>query len=299
MNNCQVIKKDGAQCSHSAKFLTKVLVNSNTAYREDQLPAHYARTDWAPTEIHVCGTHLHVIKTKPVNISINNQSKEDTNMNTEDYDASYDIEHSQREQLKFLEGQPFDIHKLRFGGKVMVERCDHDDCAADHHESMAEANREICCGDDNCNHFFAWTCLHHGEDKIHGAIRTKMVHPTKYMVEGEWVVVPGRFREWHANNAHADKHIAHLQDLGDIKMEFVKKNRARNGNGFWVTWNADQDLADAFYAEHKPNQVVKPNKMVFAQGKRYGILCGNCRKNGVENPYHTSPAEVKACYTSK
>jgi hypothetical protein len=29
------------------------------------------------------------------------------------------------------------------------------------------------------------------------------------------------------------------------------------------------------------------------------VMCGNCRKNGVANPYHDTVAEVKACYASK
>lgn len=38
-------------------------------------------------------------------------------------------------------------------------------------------------------------------------------------------------------------------------------------------------------------------KLPMRQSK--GVLCGNCRKNGVAEPYHATTAEVKACYMGK
>jgi len=322
MNICQAKKKDGAICGVSPKFTVKVKVSGFTAYREDKLPYNYSPADWDSIEILVCGTHQNMLANgKAINFTLldtqeeitnTNQSKED-DMNTtpmliqadiepEEYD--YDKEHSQQNQMKVFEGQPFDIHDLRFGGKVMIERCNHEDCQMDHHEAGAEMSREICCGEDNCNHYFVLTCLHHDETMKAlsgplGSLRGNRVQPAVYKVDGEWVNVPGRFKEWHRNNTYANNHINHLRELG-VNMEFVTKKRAYNGNGFWVTWNADQTLADEFFANHKPKAtVVEPKRVTFPEKENHGVLCGNCRKNGVENPYHPTIWDVKACYAGK
>lgn len=46
----------------------------------------------------------------------------------------------------------------------------------------------------------------------------------------------------------------------------------------------------------KPFQKRVPVKKVQFGEKKTSVACGNCRKLGVENPYHSSAAEVKNCY---
>lgn len=314
----------GSSCKNHAHQWVEVLYKGVNAYHTEALPAKYQGGGWLKVSIPVCNNHAKVLgRGNALKIqSIHHlthpgdrfASKEEAEQYMRDHpdplfgtkeeemntiDADYDREHSQREQLKLLEGAPFDIEPLKFGGKVMIERCDHEECNLVHEESMHEAQGEICCGDDDCNHFFTWLCLYHGDGSVYGAMRQNRTKPARYKVDNEWVDVPGRFSEWHRDNTYANKHVAHLRELGDIQMEFVKKARAHNGHGFWVTWNADQELADEFFAQHKRTTVTEPREATFTKKSGSGVLCGNCRKNGVENPYHDTTDEVKSCYMGK
>ncbi|MGW8177722.1 MAG: hypothetical protein ACWGQW_02840 [bacterium] len=200
-------------------------------------------------------------------------------------DKQYDLEHTQKEQMKVFEGQPFRTEKFRGGGKVMIERCDHEDCNADHEAALMEVNAigEICCDDPNCNHWSAWPCLHHVAKKtleVPGATpgRSQYVHETK---------TKGRFREWHATIGYANKMIKRLRNEG---FGGLARFRVREGEGFWVYWNADHSLDEQFTPKER-TITGSPKSPKF--GPKKGIKCGKCHE------YHATSDDVKKCYGIK
>ena len=201
-------------------------------------------------------------------------------------DECEDAEVNKANAIKELHGRPYEQRDCRGGSHILVEKCSHDDCEAEHQSSLHEVDMigEQCCGKtgDDCPHFYVWLCLHHPDIRnIPGAVK----HNLPKLTSNE-----GQAKQYHATMQQVGAHIDKLNREGFAGVKFFKtKNHAEKGKGFWVYWIYDLAMTQ------RPN--VK--KATFDNVEPKKVKCGHCShwENGKQvEVYHASTDEVKACY---
>jgi hypothetical protein len=141
------------------KYECIAFVRGNVAYALDALPTTHVHaitgTPWAQGTIHLCGTHhAQFINRKPININV----QEDTIMSIVD---TYDQDNSFDSAVAKLEGQPYTIYNGGYQGMFLLENCGHPECQQEYQEILWDNTGCICCGEDNCQHYYTLLCLNH------------------------------------------------------------------------------------------------------------------------------------------
>jgi len=85
---------------------------------------------------------------------INNSQEEIIN-------KDFDDKNSFDSAVAKLEGQPYTIYNGGYQGMFLLESCGHPECQQEYQEALWDNIGCICCGEDNCQHYYTLLCLNH------------------------------------------------------------------------------------------------------------------------------------------
>lgn len=80
---------------------------------------------------------------------------------TMNIDKDFDDKNNFDSAVAKLEGQPYTIYNGGYQGMFLLENCGHPECQQEYQETLWDNIGCICCGEDNCQHYYTLLCLNH------------------------------------------------------------------------------------------------------------------------------------------
>ena len=199
--------------------------------------------------IYMCQQHYNNRKTSVYNVFHH------TNINPVQEDDIME-ENNFNEQLKLIVSGKYETIKTRASGTFLVEICNHEECNMEHWEDVNSARGEICCGVENCNHFYAFPCLDVQPVEINDVpSETKDEHAK---VDGRFFIDLGIFTSNH-------------KEQGMVKCyKCTKELPVTDPENDWSkgAWHSVEDLRKCLGAAPRPTENVVATIWTGKQGDK-------------------------------